>query len=111
MPQIFYTTFFTLILVQGCVTQSKLNQLACERVETNLEIIGIYVNYNERETIKLAHSISFFEKLTNIPDNTIGMNDFGKIDVSKEVYNQWFEWYNKNKKKLTLKHDTVVMGR
>lgn len=79
---------------------SKGEERACKIFQNNLATIKASVERKDGlNASKISEAIVFFEDITSIKSESDG-NFFGRYSPTLRDYNNWSDWFKKNKAKL-----------
>ncbi len=84
----------------GCKGIGQDKQRAYSEIEKRLNVIKNFVEGKEIDsTLSRAEAVAFMEKLTKIESESAFIAE-SKLNPTKADYDNWNNWYEKNKEKL-----------
>ncbi len=98
------------LLLLGCNTLPDnygSNSKTCIEVEKNLLLLKSFLDGKPDSKLTIIKVVNYFENLTGIESDSDG-SDIGKFNPTVKDYIKWKKWYESNKERLYLYHDSKV---
>lgn len=98
------------LLLLGCNTLPDnygSNSKTCNEVEKNLLLLRSFLDSKPDSKLTIIKVVNYFENLTGIESDSDG-SDIGKFNPTVQDYIKWKKWYESNKERLYLYHDSKV---